>query len=76
MYVNKLYFDSAIKYLENTKTVLVRFSYYNGVVRNDDDEIGEISSRIMDKLINSGRFRFIGNGTGLLNHEKYYKLKL
>jgi hypothetical protein len=77
MYPTKLYFNSAIKALENQKNRLVWFFPWNGIVRNDDgEEIGEISSKVMDRIINSHKCRFIGTGTGLLNHEKYYKLKV
>ena len=77
MYPNKLYFKTALKLLENPKTRLVQYEYWNADIRDyDGDELGVISQKVTDKLINSGKLEFIGNGTGLLNHERYFKLKV
>lgn len=77
MYPTKLYFNSSIKALENQENILVWFFPWNGIVRNNDgEEIGEISSKVMDKIINSHKCKFFGNGAGLLNHEIYFKLKV
>lgn len=71
----KLYFNSAMKELKNKNNFLVWFFPWNGIVRNyDGEEIGEISSKIMQKLIDSNRFKHTCNGKGLLDHERYYIL--
>lgn len=74
---NRLYFNTAIKQLENKNNFLVWYFPWNSDIRNyHGDEIGQISTKVTQKLIDSGRLRFSHNGEGLLNHEKYYKLIL
>lgn len=76
MIPNKLYFNTALKALENKSNFLVWWFPWNGEVRNNDgEEVGVISTKVMDRLINDERIVFIRNGTDLLDHEKYYKLK-
>lgn len=73
---NKLYFNSALKVLDNKRNVLVWWFPFNGEIREIDGEVvGTLSTRIVDKLIESQKLEFIGCGSGLLDHERYYKLK-
>lgn len=73
---DKLYYKKALKILENKSRYFVYWFPFNGEIRSMDGKtFGRISTRIADKLLNSGLLIHIGNGTGLLNHEKYYKLK-
>ena len=77
MLPNKLYFNSALKALENKKNVLVWFFPFNGIIRNKDgEEVGTLSTKIIDELIESEKLEFQSYGNGLLDHERYYKLKL
>lgn len=76
MYENKLYFNTALKALENENNFLVWFFPWNGIIRNNDgEEIGVISTKVMERLIDSDKIVSIGRGSDLLDHEKYYKLK-
>jgi len=76
MIPNKLYFNSAIKSLENKNNFLVWWFPFNGIIRNSDgEEVGTLSTQIIDKLIESEKLEFISYGSGLLDHERYYKLK-
>lgn len=71
----KIHFDKALSILKDPSNILVRFEYWNGIIRTKDgEEKGELSTKIMDKLIDSKKVDFVCNGTGLLNHEKYYKI--
>jgi len=71
----KLYFNTALKALEDKNNFLVWWFPWNGMIRNKDgEEVGEISTKIMEKLIDSEKLTFIGRGSDLLDHEKYYKL--
>lgn len=73
----KLFFASTLKELENKNNLLVHWSPFNAIVRNKDgEEIGSVSTGIVEKLLNSGKLQFIGKGSGLLGHESYYKLNL
>lgn len=73
---NKLYFKSALKALENKNNYLVWWYPFNGIIRaGDGEDVGTLSTRIIDKLMNSGKLEFICYGSGLLDHEKYYILK-
>jgi len=72
----KLDYKKALKTLQDKSKYFVYWSQFNGEIRGNDGEVfGSISTRIADKLLNSELLIHIGNGTGLLNHEKYYKLK-
>lgn len=76
MIPNKLYFNTALKVLENENYYLVRFFPWGGLVRSKDGkEQGDISTRVMEKLMDSGKLEYIGKGRELLDHETYYKLK-
>ena len=76
MIPNKLYFNTALKVLENENYYLVRFFPWGGLVRSKDgEEQGDISTRVMEKLMDSGKLEYIGKGRELLDHETYYKLK-
>ncbi|WP_294288526.1 hypothetical protein [uncultured Chryseobacterium sp.] len=76
MIPNKLYFNTALKALENPANFLVWFFPWNGMVRNEDgDEIGVISQKVMERLIDHDRIIDVGKGSDLLAHEKYFKLK-
>jgi hypothetical protein len=71
----KIYFNEAMKLLKDQNNVLVRFECWNGIIRSKDgEEKGELSQKMVDKLIDNNRLEFIGNGYGLLNHEKYYRM--
>jgi hypothetical protein len=72
---NKLYFNSALKALENKKNFLVWWFPFNGIIRaNDGEEVGTLSTQIIDKLIKSDKLEFHCYGSGLLDHERYYTL--
>ena len=72
----KLDYRNALMILKDNSKYFVYWSPFNGEIRNMDGEVfGSTSTRIADKLLNSELLIHIGNGTGLLNHEKYYKLK-
>ena len=72
----KIYLKQTLVLLKDKNNFLVRFDSYDGIIRNKyEGEKGELSQKIIDKLINRGKIVFISNGRGLLNHEKYYKLK-
>lgn len=74
--IKKLDYNTALKTLQNKSNIFVYWSSFNGEIRNINGEIkGSISTRIADKLLNSELLIHIGNGTDLLSHEKYYKLK-
>ena len=76
MIPNKLYFNTALKALENENYYLVRFFPWGGLVRSKDgEEQGDVSTLVMEKLIDSGKLQYIGKGQELLNHESYYTLK-
>lgn len=77
MYPNKLYFKTALKALENKNNFLVHWFPWNGIIRNKDgEEIGMLSTQVIDKLLASEKLEFTGYGSGLLDHEKYFKLKV
>jgi len=77
MIPNKLYFNSALKALEDKNNYLVWWFPFNGIIRrNDGEEIGTLSTKIIDKLMESGKLEFQCYGSGLLDHEQYYNLKL
>ena len=72
----KLDYKKALKILQDKSKYFVYWSPFNGEIRgNEGETFGSISTIIADKLLNSELLIHIGNGTGLLNHEKYYKLK-
>jgi len=74
--MNKLYFTTSLKALENPDNFLVWFFPWNGMIRNNDgEEIGDISTKVMERLIADDRIQPIGRGYDLLYHEKYFKLK-
>ena len=76
MIQNKLYFNNTLKVLENENYYLVRFFPWGGLIRSKDgEEQGDISTRVMEKLMDSGNLEYIGKGKELLDHETYYKLK-
>tara|TARA_R110000796_G_scaffold162503_1_gene279244 strand:- start:662 stop:889 length:228 start_codon:yes stop_codon:yes gene_type:complete len=71
----KIYFNEATKLLKDQNNVLVRFEYWNGIIRSKHgEEKGELSTKMVDKLIDKNKLEFICDGSGLLNHEKYYKI--
>lgn len=75
MFENKLYFNSALHHLSDSNNFLVWWFPFNGIIRNKDgEEIGTLSTQIIDKLMESEKLRFVGRGSGLLDHEKYYRL--
>lgn len=75
MMPNKLYFNSALKALENKENFLVWWFPFNGIIRNNDgEEVGTLSTQIIDKLIESEKLEFNSYGKGLLDHERYYTL--
>jgi len=77
MTTNKLYFKKALILLRTYNNVLVHFHPWNGIIRNKDgEEIGAVSTKIIDKLLKTENFEFLGYGEGLLSHEKYYKFNL
>lgn len=77
MIPNKLYFSTALRELENKNNFLVWWLPWNGIIRNHyGEEIGTLSTQIVEKLIESEKLEFRSNGSGLLDHERYYKLKL
>lgn len=70
-----IYFNEATKLLKDQNNILVRYEYWNGIIRGrDGEEKGELSTKMVDKLIDKNKLEYIGNGSGLLNHEKYYKM--
>lgn len=72
----KLNFKSVLKEMKNQDNFIVYWSPFNGQIRNKDgDDIGSITTRIMDKLLASDLLIESGKGTGLLDHETYYRLK-
>lgn len=72
----KLDYKKALKILQDKSKYFVYWSSFKGEIRgNDGETFGTISTRIADKLLNSELLIHISNGSGLLNHEKYYKLK-
>lgn len=74
-FIKQLFFTSTLKELGNKNNFLVHLDGYNAIVRNNDgEEIGELSESIANKIIKSGKVKFTGKGSGILNHEKYYKL--
>lgn len=76
MYENKLYVKTALKALENKNNFLVWWFPWNGIVRNKDgEEIGTLSSKVIDNLMQTEKLEFHSYGSGLLDHEKYYVLK-
>ena len=76
MYENKLYVKTALKALENPNNCLVWWFPWNGIVRNKDgEEVGTLSSKVIDKLMETDKLKFHSFGSGLLDHEKYYVLK-
>lgn len=76
MYENKLYVKTALKELENKNNFLVWWFPWNGIVRNKDgEEIGTLSSKVIDNLMQTEKLEFNSYGNGLLDHEKYYVLK-
>lgn len=71
----KLDYKKALKMLQDKSRYFVYWSPFEGEIRGLDGEtFGRISVRIADKLLNSGLLNHIGNGTGLLSHERYYNL--
>ena len=73
MIPNKLYFNSSLKVLQNKDNFLVWWFPWNGIIRNKDgEEIGTLTNQIIDKLFENDKLKFIGNGSGLLDHERYY----
>lgn len=76
MLIKRLNYQQTLKSLEKNDCILVYWSPFNGEIRRSDYKtIGTVSTRIMDKILNSDLVTHVGNGEGLLNHEKYYKLK-
>lgn len=73
--IKQLDYKKSLKALQNKSNYLVYWSPFNGAIKNADGKtIGRLSVRITDKLLNSELLIHTGNGTGLLDHEKYYKL--
>ena len=76
MYENKLYVKTALKVLENKNNFLVWWFPWNGIIRNKDgEEVGTLSSKVIDNLMQTEKLEFNSYGSGLLDHEKYYVLK-
>jgi hypothetical protein len=76
MIENKLYVKTALKTLENPNNCLVWWFPWNGIVRNrDGEEIGTLSSNVINKLMETEKLELHSCGRGLLDHERYYVLK-
>ena len=73
---NKLDYKKALKILQDKSKYFVYWSPFNGEIRNMDGKtFGSVSTRVADKLLNSGLLIHINNGIGPIDNEKYYKLK-
>ena len=58
----KIYFNEATKLLKDQNNVLVRFEYWNGIIRSKEgEEKGELSTKMVDKLIDKNKLEFICN---------------
>ena len=74
--MRKIYFDKALQILKRTDVHLIVFRDSDcGTLRDTDgDEYGDLSRNMVGKLIEEKKVYFIANGSGLLDHERYYKL--
>lgn len=72
----KMNYNTILKEMKNKDNFIVYWSPFNGEIRNKDgDTIGSISTRMMDKLLGNDMLVSSGKGTGVLDHETYYRIK-